>query len=241
MTSPRRRIESIGRTHHALNLPYPTVDTEQSRLGNWREIQRWADQLPMPHYQTMVPYWVEYAPDPSATEWDVDFKDILAQYGDDKIPGGMWLCGMTAQAENISSHPNWADRTGMRVSAWVNAGITDLQGTRTIGTCGTSGGIETITDIDFTAETFETEWRVPGFAAEQAPFAHSMSVFKVADLASVTVRLKGFAELYWFTDPTVDGTIEFERVNCRIFAWAFRLTDYYGVPRLDQPEDVTPD
>lgn len=240
MTSPRRRIEKIGRTEHRLNLPYPTVLTPDQQVGNWREVQRWADQLPMPHYQTMVPYWVSYAPEESDVEWDVDFKDIFAEYGDDKIPGGMWLCGMTAQAVDVSEHPNWGDRTGIRVVAQVNAGTGEDPDVRTVGVTGDSGGVETVTDIDFTLETFETEWRVPGFdVVTQAPIARSLSIFKVDDLSTVTVRLQAYAELYYFVDPTVDGSLAFDNVDCQIYAWAYRLTDYYGIPR--EREDITPD
>jgi len=223
-------------------MPYPGNTTPEGIKANMEELHRWGNNLPLPAQDTMTPYFVTYAPDPSTDPFDVDFKEVLALYGDDKIPGGMWLCGMEARVgPAATSNAHWDDRVGLRVTAFVNAENGGRPTVENDGVIGDTGGLEAITDItiDFVGETYEItrEWYVPVLTDINAPTARSFSIFKVADLDGVTVNLEASAEIFWMDDPTTVNTISFEPIECEIYAWAYRLTDYYGIPRMK--EDVT--
>lgn len=243
MTSGRRRIGTIGRTQYQLRMPNVNNVNPDGLVSNLREIERWGNALPMPQFQTKMPAHVFYYPDPMIGDGDypavtLDLNEILAEYADDVVPTGTWLCYMTVNfaTTDIAEAPHLNEAVGWSLYANVATPDITVPSVHQTGYSSSDVALETVVDIDFVTPEFTTEYRLPIMEARGS--VSSMGIVTIQDVTSNTVSLAASAALYYIEDPLTGGTILEEQVRFQISAWMFRLGDAYDIPNMR--EDITP-
>jgi len=240
MTRFRRPKTTIGRTQYQLRMPFPTVLTPENTMANFREILRWANELPHTNDDSFVPYFIEYKPIDPAEEWDENLVTLLqSKFTTDIMPTGLWLVHASLAPTEVPAGAVGMDAIlnvegpnfGTASSAYASIGYMDGEGIKVL----------TDLDIDFTAETVDPtyEWFLPpvdgGLMGATVHWFNVLSIEAADDEMTVT----GFARAATLTDPTVDGAIEVAPIPSYLYVWALRLSDGFNAPRM--LEDVTPD
>ena len=239
MVKLRRPQSTIGRSPYALRMTYPSKMTEENQRAIFREIQRWADNLPLPNVGAFTPYFIEYRPEDPQEVWDENLVEILqSTFTTDLMPLGTWLVYAALSPTEI---PDGA--VGLDASLWVNG----------LNTPGVAVSYESIghmdgeairilddVEIDFTAETFEItyKWYLPsinGGLMIAKPDSMNLVIIKAAD---DEITVEGSARYAFIVDDTVDGTLDVAPVESYLYVWAYRLSDGYNVPT--SLEDITP-
>lgn len=238
MTRFRRPKTTIGRTPYQLRMPFPGDFSPQNVLANFRELARWANELPYDGGDNFVPYFFQYAPEDSQEVWDVDLVALLqSKFTTDLMPTGTWLVYAALLPETI---PPGA--VGMDASLLVNGPNTGITG-RVYESVGFMDGlaVKTLDDltIDFTGETFDItyKWYLPELGGLSSPKPNSLNLI-VISAADDEIPVEGEARYAYIVDETVDGTLAQEPVASYLYVWAYRLSDGYNIPT--QLENITP-
>jgi len=238
MTRFRRPKTTIGRTPYQLRMPFPGDFSPQNVLANFRELARWANELPYDGGDNFVPYFFQYAPEDPQEVWDVDLVALLqSKFTTDLMPTGTWLVfasllptgapdgAVGIDASLLVSGPN----IGIPGRVYESIGYMD------------SGAIRIVDsfDIDFTAETFEPtyKWYLPELGGLGTAKPTSLNLLAI-NAADDTLSIEGEARYAYIVDDTVDGTLAQEPMPSFLYAWAYRLSDGYNIPT--SLEDVTP-
>jgi len=241
MTRFRRPKTTIGRTQYQLRMPFPTVLTPENTMANFREILRWANELPHANDDSFVPYFIEYDPPEPAEEWDANLVTLLqSKFTTDLMPTGLWLVQASLSPTEVPAGAVGVDAT-LNVEG-LNFGTA---GNGVYSSIGYMDGeaVRYLDDftIDFTAETFEPtyKWFLPPVdGGLMIPKVSWMNILRV-NAADDDLTITGTARAATLTDPTVDGAIEVAPIPSYLYVWALRLSDGYNVPTA--LEDVTPD
>jgi len=248
MTRLRRPKTTVGRTQYQLRMPFPGTFTPENTMMNFREIARWANELPHAHDDHFVPYFIEYKPEDPEESWDLNLVTILqSKFATDLMPTGTWLVHTVLSPTEV---PVGAVGVDARiVASGPNIGIPggDYRSIGYIGDADGIGGwdavsIKVVTDltIDFTAEDFELtyEWFLPSVQTlAMGVKAMSLNLVKVTS-ASSDIIIQGEARAATMDDPTAGPELTTAAIPSYLYAWAYRLSDGYNIPT--QLEDVTP-
>jgi len=239
MTRFRRPKTTIGRTQYQLRMPFPTVLTPENTMANFREILRWANELPHANDDSFVPYFFEYNPIESADEWDVDLvAKLQTEFDTDLMPTGTWLVHARVTADG-TDYP--ADAVGAQVEIEVKEQNGPGKDTNTVGYMD-GAAIRVVADVeaDFTAETLDVtyEWFLPPVSG--GLMGVNLSVFSLVHIAAASdeLRIEALARAATIDDPTVGPDLIATEVKSFLYVWALRLTDGYNIPTT--LEDVTP-
>lgn len=240
MTRLRRARTTAGRSKYQMRMPYPGTFTPENVVANFREIARWANELPIPSEDTFVPYFFEYAPEDPEDEWDVNLVTIMQSTFDTPLmPTGTWLVYAVLQPEIILP-----DSVGVDARIVVTGPNTGLPtpGYNSVGYMEGSNAVKVVTDltVDFTAEEFELtyEWFLPTVNAGLIyPQVDSLNLI-VIDAAEDDIVIQGSARSSIIEDATVGPDLVAEIVPSNLYAWAYRISDGYSIPSA--LEDITP-
>jgi len=223
MTRLRRPKSIIGRSPWALRLPFVGPQTLDTATSNFREIARWAAELPAPDDGKFVPYYVEYQSETAEEEFDINLFELLhADYGMDLVPTGLWIVGASATSDNIV-----ADAVGATVSIGIfgDASFTRVKNER--GYNNFDAPFELITDIDFTAETFTKGWFLPPLTGDFDNFMSETTRLVRIEQAEDEIRVEAFGLATVFDDPTTSSMLLQVPMPVLLKVWAYRLTDYF--------------
>lgn len=241
MTRFKPRQEHVGRTHYQLRMPYPGDVTPEGVRANFRELERWGNALPVPRPDTMMPVFFVYESDPMVGE-DVlepaaviNVKDMLADYSDGTFPSGTYLIYLTVNYTPVYLSSHATEAVGWRIYASANSQYAGQNESTTNGVV-SGTAMEVITDIDFTAETFDTEWRLP--LVDPRGSVSAIGLVAIDDIVTNEVEFNVGAECYYIADPTTSGELAADPTGFLVFAWIWRVTDGYGI--FHTQEDITP-
>lgn len=237
MTRLRRARTTAGRSKYQMRMPYPGTFTPDNVVANFREIARWANELPIPSEDTFMPYFLEYKPEDPEDEWDVNLVTIMQSTFDTELmPTGTWLVYATLEPEDIPVEAVGADAEIVVLGPNATGNNYD-----SIGYMEGSNAVKVVTDldVDFTAETFELtyEWYLPRIGSLTYPQAWGMNLL-VVNAAEDDFRIQGQARISTITDFEVGPDLVAEVVPSTLYAWAYRLSDGYSIPTT--LEDITP-
>jgi len=237
MTRLRRARTTAGRSKYQMRMPYPGTFTPENVVANFREIARWANELPIPSEDTFMPYFFEYAPEDPEDEWDVNLVTIMQSTFDiDLMPLGTWLVYATLKPHDIP-----VDAVGADARLIVSGPNANTPHYDSIGYMEGSEAVKIVTDleVDFTAETSELtyEWFLPALSTLNYPQAWGMNLL-VINAAEDDFGIQGGATATTIIDATVGPDLDTEAVPSRLYAWAYRLSDGYSIPTSF--EDITP-
>ena len=241
MTRPRRARTTAGRSKYQMRMPYPGTFTPENVAANFREIARWANELPIPSEDTFMPYFFEYAPEDPQDDRDINLVEIMQSTFDTELmPTGTWLVYAVLQVESIPVGSVGVDAEVTVLGPWQ----TDVANSDyiSIGYMEGSEAVKVVTDltIDFTAEEFELtyEWFLPEVDAILIyPKVDVLTVIKV-DAAQDDMIVQGSARASSITDATVGPDLVAAPIPSNLYAWAYRLSDGYSIPTA--LEDITP-
>lgn len=242
MTRFRRPKTTIGRTQYQLRMPFPTVLTPENTMANFREILRWANELPHSNDDSFVPYFIEYKPADPAEEWDINLVTLLqSKFTTDLMPTGLWLVYAWISPTDVPAGAVGVDATLNVVGPNIGVGA----GNSAYNSVGYMDGeavqIVTGVDVDFTLETADLtyEWYLPPVDGGLMSASTSwMNILKIT-AADNDLKVTGEARAATLVDSTIDGAIGVAPIPSYLYVWALRLSDGYNVPTL--LEDVTPD
>jgi len=237
MTRLRRARTTAGRSKYQMRMPYPGTFTPDNVVANFREIARWANELPIPSEDTFMPYFFEYKPEDPEDEWDVNLVTIMqSKFDTELMPTGTWLVYAALEPEDVP-----VDAVGADVRLVVLGPNLAGNNYDSIGYMEGAEAVKVVTDldVDFTAETFELtyEWFLPAVASLTYPQAWGMNLL-VVNAAEDDFRIQGQARISTITDATVGPDLLAEVVPSNLYAWAYRISDGYSIPTT--LEDITP-
>lgn len=240
MTRFRRPVQKVGRSEHLLRMPYPGNTTPEGVAANFRELERWGNDLPLPHRDSFVPYFIEYAPADPQEEWDVDLIEILhSTYGIDYTPTGTWL--VHAGLGRIGLPPP-EGTVGVRGSLLVLGQNyrPSIIAASTVGFFEPYEAIKTVDDINFVDSEVTYKWDLPksSFSTGEGVLVQSTNVLYVY-AADDPLTIQGGMQSSSIIDPDVSGELQTLPLSGHLYAWALRLTDRYSMP--GDLEDITPD
>lgn len=241
MTRFKPRQEHVGRTNYQLRMPYPGNTTPEGVMANFRELERWGNALPVPRPDTMMPVLLVYESEPMIGEdvlfpsASIDIKDLIAEYSDGVFPSGTYLVYLTVNHSNAFVTDHSAEAVGWNIYASANAQYPGQVETSTNGVYSGSA-MEVVTDIDFTAETFETEWRLP--IVGPVGSASAIGLLQIDELSSNVITFDVGASCAYIADPATSGELAYEPTGFVVFAWIWRVNDGYEIPRTQ--ENITP-
>lgn len=229
-------------------MPFPTVLTPENTMANFREILRWANELPYANDDSFVPYFINYVPDNYELDWDIDLTEIMqAKFTTDLMPAGMWLVVAYASVAPVTMPTN---TVGMETYLSVE-GPNSFYGERdAVGVMTSGSAVKVVTDIDFTLEEITYEWFLPpinGVVGEEGLMGSSISYMNVIKVGSdggvatsddLAIKITAHSTAAYLADPTLGPEMTYEDVPTRLSCWALRLSDGYNVPTA--LEDVTP-
>lgn len=240
MTSFRRPEGNIGRSEYQLRMPFPGNETPEGIRQNFRELERWGNNLPLARTPRFVPYMVTYQT-PSA-DYAVDPMITLselwqAKYSTDLVPTGTWIVqAQVFQGENIP-----LGTVGMRgrveiLGSYFNSFLTSAE--LQAGYFQGNNAIRVVDDIDFITPEVTYKWTLPDISAGYTNvYAQAVSVIGIEDNdGGITVR--GSMERSYLTDPDVGPDTTSEYMLAGLIVFAYRLTDGYTMPLT--VEDITP-
>lgn len=238
MVRPRPRQEHVGRTPHALRPLRPEASPD-AFAQNFRQLEQWANQLPVPRPDTFIPYFVEYKPEDPELTWDVDLVALIqSKFDTDLMPTGTWLVHAIISPTELP-----VGAVGLQSTLIVNGPnvSTPSADRRSIGYID-GEAVRYLDDltIDFGAETFEPtyKWYLPAVdGGLMTAKASSFNLVRI-DAADDELTIEASARAATLTDPEVDGTLTVDDIPSYFYAWAFRLTDGYTIPT--SLENITP-
>jgi len=213
-----------------MRLPFTGPQTLETASSNFREIARWADELPISD-DRFVPYFFEYQSDTDQEEFDVNLFELMhADYGMDLVPTGLWIVGAECFTTIVPD-----DAVGMTVGVRIYGDSFPNMVRTQVGYSNSEAPFEVITDIDFTAEEVTKEWFLPSlnnFLDEIN--ASSCKLVRIQD-ASEDIRIEAVGFYSIFDDPTASPLLEFTPMPVSLRVWAYRLTDVFGMSNSIEP------
>jgi len=232
MTRARRARTTAGRSKYQMRMPYPGTFTPENVVANFREIARWANELPIPSEDTFVPYYIDYAVE-GEMEWTVNLIDILhTTYDMDLTPTGTWLVG-------ASLNPDWSavvDPVGVRANLNIGTAASGFHGaTASIGN--NTEAIRVVKDVDFITPEVTYEWVLPRVGVYNTLFLNDIKVIPI-NAADDDISVQASAVAWTITDPDAGPDLTGEFIPTSLSVWAYRLSDGYSIPRYI--EDITP-
>lgn len=239
MVKFRRPQSTIGRSPYALRMTYPSKMTEDNQRAIFREIQRWADNLPLPNVGAFTPYFIEYKPEDPQEVWDENLVEILqSTFTTDLMPTGTWLVHAQLSPTEVPIDAVGVDATllvtgpniGTGSPPYESIGYMDGEAIRVVDNIA----------VDFTAETVDTtyKWFLPSVGGGiMLPKPMSLNLVKV-DAADDSITVEGSARAATITDPDAGPEIEINPIPSFLYVWAYRLSDGYNIPT--SLEDITP-
>jgi len=238
MVRLRRPEAKVGRSEFQLRLPYQ--NGSEAFFANFRELERWGNALPLPPRDKFVPYWIQYEPEDSQSAWNIDLLEIMqATYAMNLVPTGLWIVHVSCQLD-------YDELPDECVGAFTSLTITnDGLGVQEIKAAGYQGGgieaIRTIADIDFTLETVEYEWVLPyiNISPTIQSTAQTLTRLRIISAADSSLNVLAYGSATTIIDKTAGPELNPDNVvPTFVKAWAYRLTDEYGLP--GEIENITP-
>lgn len=220
-------------------MPYPGNTTPEGVIANFRELERWGNNLPLPPTDSFVPYFIEYAPADPQEEWDVDLIEILhSTYGIDYTPTGTWLVHAGMSRDGLPPPAGTVGTRGYVLVLGTNY-RPSITASQVHGYFPPYEAIRVVKDVDFVDSEVTYEWVLPASSPSEAEgvVMQSTNVIHVYS-ADDPITIQGRMTRSSIVDPDVSGELQEEVVGSRLYAWALRLTDRYSVP--GDLEDITP-
>jgi len=242
MTSFRRQESNIGRSEYQLRMPFPGNETPEGIRQNFRELERWGNNLPLARTPRFVPYMVTYQTPPAdyATVNEVILSELWqAKYGTDVVPTGTWI--VYARVFLAESLP--AGTVGTRSMILADGSAFNAIAGSDISYLGYFQGdnaIRVVKDIDFITPDITYEWTLPDLAepgAYMTPSANTIGLLTLDD-GDGGLFVRGSIERTSIIDPDVGPDTVSEYMLSGLVVSAYRLTDGYTMPFT--VEDITP-
>lgn len=239
MTRPRRVKTTAGRSQYQMRMPFPGNFAPDNVMANFREIARWANELPIPSDDTFVPYFFKYAPEDPQEVWDENLVTIMqSTFTTDLMPSGVWLVAASLAPTNVPVGAVGIDarllvngpNVGTPSGSYESIGYMDGEAIRVVDDLA----------IDFTLETFDItyKWFLPpvdGGLMNAIPPSFNLVVINAAE---DDIAIQGEARYATIIDPDVGPDLDVAPVDSFLYVWAYRLSDGYSIPTTF--EDITP-